>query len=46
MEFLDSISKDLDSNTEQEYIERCIRDLMGNQDGQIKEMEDMVNKLK
>lgn len=33
MEFLDSISKDLDSNTEQEYIERCIRDLMGNQDG-------------
>lgn len=33
MEFLDSISKDLDSNTEQEYIERCIWDLMGNQDG-------------
>lgn len=30
MEFLDSISKDLDSNTEQEYIERCIWDLMGN----------------
>lgn len=29
LEFLDSISKNLDSNTEQE----CIRDLMGNQDG-------------
>jgi clusterin-associated protein 1 len=35
LEFLDSISKNLDSNTEQEYIEKCIRDLMGNQDEQI-----------
>jgi clusterin-associated protein 1 len=33
LEFLDSISKNLDSNSEQEYIEKCIRDLMGNQDG-------------
>ena len=33
IEFLDSISKNLDSNTEQEYIEKCIWDLMGNQDG-------------
>jgi len=30
LEFLDSISKNLDSNTEQEYIEKCIWDLMGN----------------
>lgn len=30
IEFLDSISKNLDSNTEQEYIEKCIWDLMGN----------------
>lgn len=46
LEFLDSISKNLDSNTEQEYIEKCIRDLMGNQDEQITQMEEMVQKLK
>lgn len=33
IEFLDSISKNLNSNSEQEYIERNIRDLMGNQEG-------------
>lgn len=34
LDFLDSISKNLDSNSEQEYIEKfIIRDLMGNQDG-------------
>ena len=32
IEFLDSISKNLNSNSEQEYIEKCIRDLIGNQD--------------
>ena len=45
LEFLDSITKNLSSNSEQEYIEKCIRDLMGNQDEQIKEMQDMVEQL-
>ena len=46
LEFLDSISKNLESNNEQEYIERCIRDLMSNQDGQISQMQEMVEKLR
>ena len=44
LEFLDSISGNLDSNTD--YIEKCIRDLMGNQDEQITQMQEMVGKLK
>lgn len=30
MEFLESISRNLDTNTEQVYIERCIEDIIGN----------------
>lgn len=46
IEFLDSISHNLGSNTEQEYIEKCIRDLIGNQNQTMEQMEDMVKNLK
>ena len=46
IEFLDSISHNLDSNTEQEYIEKCIRDLIGNQNQTMEQMQDMVKNLK
>jgi clusterin-associated protein 1 len=46
LEFLDSISRNLDSNTEQDYIERCIRDLIKNQNDTMEQMEDMVKNLK
>jgi len=28
LEFLDSISRNLDQNTEQQYIEKCIRNII------------------
>lgn len=46
LEFLDSISRNLGSNTEQEYIEKCIRDLVGNQDQQMSQMAEMIDNLK
>ena len=46
IEFLDSMSKNINSNTEHEYLEKCIRDLMGSQDEQINQMKDMISQLK
>jgi clusterin-associated protein 1 len=46
IEFLDSISRNLGSNTEQEYIEKCIRDLVGNQGEQMNQMREMIDNLK
>lgn len=46
IEFLDSISRNLGSNTEQEYIEKCIRDLVGNQGQQMGQMKEMIDNLK
>jgi clusterin-associated protein 1 len=46
LEFLDSISRNLGSNTEQEYIEKCIRDLVGGQSNQMEQMTEMIDNLK
>jgi clusterin-associated protein 1 len=46
LEFLDSISRNLGSNTEQEYIEKCIRDLVGGQSEQMDEMNNMIEALR
>lgn len=46
LEFLDSISRNLGSNTGQEYIEKCIRDLVGGQEQQIGQMTEMIENLK
>lgn len=45
LDFLDSISRNLDSNTEQEYIEKCIRELIDSQGNQVSEMSTMVKNL-
>jgi clusterin-associated protein 1 len=46
LEFLDSISRNLGSNTEQEYIEKCIRDLVGSQGSQMGQMTEMIENLR
>lgn len=46
LEFLDSISRNLGSNTGQEYIEKCIRDLVGGQEQQMGQMAEMIENLK
>lgn len=46
LEFLDSISRNLDSNSEQVYIEKCISNIIGNQTRKMNEMEDTVKQLK
>lgn len=46
LEFLDSISRNLGSNTEQEYIEKCIRDLVGGQSNQMEQMTEMIDNLR
>ena len=43
---MNSISGNLESNTEQEYIERCIRDLISSQDETMSQMGEMVKNLK
>ena len=42
IEFLDSISKNLDSNTEQQYIEGAIKKIIGNQTNKMEEMQETV----
>ena len=42
LEFLDSISRNLDTNTEQVYIEKCIGNIIGNQTKKMTEMEETV----
>lgn len=46
LEFLDSISRNLDTNTEQVYIEKCIRNIIDQQTRKMNEMEDTVKQLK
>ena len=46
LEFLDSISRNLDTNTEQQYIEKCIRNIIDTQTRKMSEMEDTVKQLK
>ena len=38
LEFLDSISRNLDQNSEQQYIEKCIRNIIDNQTRKMDEM--------
>ena len=45
LEFLDSISRNLDTNTEQAYIEKCIRNIIDTQTRKMTEMEDTVKQL-
>mmetsp|Transcript_13987 Transcript_13987/g.21813 ORF Transcript_13987/g.21813 Transcript_13987/m.21813 type:complete len:142 (+) Transcript_13987:320-745(+) len=46
LEFLDSISRNLDTNTEQVYIEKCIRNIIDNQTKKKDEMEETIKNLK
>ena len=46
LQFLDSISRNLDSNTEQEHIEKCIREIITNHKESLVQMEKMVENLK
>jgi clusterin-associated protein 1 len=46
LEFLDSISRNLDTNTEQQYIEKCIRNIIDQQTKKKSEMEDTVKQLR
>ncbi|CAG9332306.1 CLUAP1_2 [Blepharisma stoltei] len=43
--FLDNISRNLDSNAEQEYIRKCIRDIIQGQTGNLSQMEKMLEEL-
>ncbi|OMJ67868.1 hypothetical protein SteCoe_34861 [Stentor coeruleus] len=43
--FLDNISRNLDSNAEQEYIRNCIRDIINSQTGSLSQMEKMLEEL-
>ncbi len=43
--FLDNISRNLDSEAEQEYIRRCIRDIIQGQTGDLTSMERMLKEL-
>jgi clusterin-associated protein 1 len=46
LEFLDSISRNLDTNTEQAYIEKCIRGIIDTQTRKMTEMEETVRQLR
>lgn len=46
IEFLDSISRNLDTNSEQQYIEKCIRNIIDSQQRKMGEMQDTVKQLK
>ncbi|EGR28900.1 hypothetical protein IMG5_166940 [Ichthyophthirius multifiliis] len=43
--FLDSISRNLESNNEQAHIEKCVRQLIEQQDSGIVDMQNYVNNL-
>lgn len=45
LEFLDSISRNLDTNTEQAYIEKCIGNIIDNQTKKMTEMDETVKQL-
>ena len=46
LEFLDSISRNLDQNTEQQYIEKCIRNIIDTQTRKMDEMKETVKSLR
>ena len=46
LEFLDSISRNLDQNTEQQYIEKCIRNIIDTQTRKMEEMQETVKSLR
>lgn len=46
LEFLDSISRNLDTNTEQQYIEKCIRQIIDTQTNKMSEMQETVKQLR
>ena len=46
LEFLDSISRNLDSNSESAYIEKCIGGIITNQTAKMTEMDETVKQLK
>jgi len=46
IEFLDSISRNLDTNSEQQYIEKCIRNIIDTQTHKMTEMQDTVKQLR
>jgi len=46
LEFLDSISRNLDTNTEQQYIEKAIRNIIDQQTRKMSEMEETVKALR
>mmetsp|Transcript_11983 Transcript_11983/g.11861 ORF Transcript_11983/g.11861 Transcript_11983/m.11861 type:complete len:278 (-) Transcript_11983:38-871(-) len=46
LDFLDSVSRNLDSDNEQIYIEKCIRNIIDQQTRKMNEMEDTVKQLK
>ena len=46
LEFLDSISRNLDSNAEHDYIDKCIRDIISSHKESLVQMEKMVENLK
>ena len=46
IEFLDNISRNLDSNTENEYIDKCIRDIISEHKESLVQMEKMLENLK
>ena len=43
--FLDNISRNLESNNEQQYIEKCVREIISQQDENIREMQKSVENL-
>ena len=46
LEFLDSISRNLDTNSEQQYIEKCIRNIIDTQTRKMEEMKETVKALR
>lgn len=46
LEFLDSISRNLDTNSEQQYIEKCIRNIIDTQTRKMEEMKETVKSLR
>ena len=46
LEFLDSISRNLETNTESQYIEKCIRNIIDTQTKKMSEMEETVKALR
>ena len=43
---MDSISRNLDTNTEQQYIEKCIRNIIDTQTRKMEEMKETVKALR